>query len=256
VETVLIRRKGGISPAQPPPIEYRVSRAPKFGWLCAAGVVAFCALTAVNAGDAPFWTAFDDIGEALAALVATVALIVRVRRERGSHRPATERAPARELYPPSLTGDAQPADQRSWLPWALLAVGVGTWALAQVAWGVYEVGLGIVPPTPSWLDGPFLLSPALIILGLLWMVRTPAGKLSQLRGVLEGLFIAAGLFLCSWVLLIGPVIVDSSDSALAQAVNLAYPALDVIGLAAVMFVALRRRDDPPAGLGLLGLGIA
>lgn len=233
-----------------------MSRAPKVGWLCAAAVVAFCALTAVNAGDAPFWTAFDDIGEALAALVATAALIVRVRRERRSRRPATERARARELYPPSLTGDAQPADQCSWLPWALLAAGVGTWALAQVAWGVYEVGLGIVPSTPSWLDGPFLLSPALIILGLLWMVRTPAGKLSQLRGVLEGLFIGAGLFLCSWVLLIGPVIVDSSDSALAQAVNLAYPALDVVGLAAVMFVALRRRADPPAGLGLLGLGIA
>ena len=68
--------------------------------------------------------------------------------------------------------------------------------------------------------------------------------------------IAGGLFLCSWVLVIGPVISDSTDPVLSQVVNLAYPVLDAVGLAAVLFVALRRRDDPPAGLGLLGLGIA
>jgi hypothetical protein len=120
---------------------------------------------------------------------------------------------------------------------------------------VYEVGFGIVPVAPSWLDGPFLLSSVLIVVGLLCMVRTPAGRLSQLRAVLEGLFIAGGLFLSSWVLVIGPVMAHSSDPLLTQVVNRAYPVLDVLALAAVLFVALHRRDDAPAGLGLLALGI-
>ena len=37
--------------------------------------------------------------------------------------------------------------------------------------------------------------------------------------------------------------------------NLAYPVLDAVALAAVFFVALRRRLNPPAGLNLLALGI-
>src|SRR5665213_20684 len=157
----------------------------KFRWLCVGSFLLFCALTAVNAGDAPFWTAFDDIGEALAAVVATVALIVRVRRERMSRPREADETRAGALYPASLTAAGEPAGQRSWIPWALLGVGVGTWAFGQIAWSVYEVGLGIVPPTPSWLDGPFLLSPTLVIVGLLLMVRTPAGRLSHVRGVLE-----------------------------------------------------------------------
>lgn len=232
-----------------------MSSALKLRSLCAVAFVLFCALTAVNSGDAPFWTAFDDIGEALAAVVATAALIVRVRRERRSRPPLTEKTPAGGLFWRSLTDEAEPAGQRSWLPWALLGAGAGMWAVGQVAWSVYEVGLGIVPPSPSWLDGPFLASPVLVIVGLLLMVRTPAGRLSQLRCVLEGLFIAGGLFLSSWVLMIGPVTQDSSDSVLAQVVNLAYPVLDTVAVASVLFVVLRRRDDLPAGLGLFGLGI-
>jgi diguanylate cyclase (GGDEF)-like protein/PAS domain S-box-containing protein len=142
-----------------------------------------------------------------------------------------------------------------WRAWSLLAVGAGAWALGQVGWSVYEVGLGVVPPTPSWLDGLFLLSPLLVIAGLLAMVKTPAGRLSQLRGVLEGLLIAGGFFLCSWVLVIEPVAAASSSPFLEQAVNLAYPVLDAVGLAAVLFVALRRRGDRTPGLGLLALGI-
>jgi diguanylate cyclase (GGDEF)-like protein/PAS domain S-box-containing protein len=223
--------------------------------LCGASVAVFFALTALNAGDAPFWTAFDDIGEAVAALVATAALVVRVRRERRSRCPVPDGTPAGALFPLSVGREDEPADQRAWFSWALLSVGVAMWAVGEIGWSVYEVGFGIVPETPSWLDGPFLFAPALVIVGLLLMVRTPARRLSQLRAVLEGVFIAGGLFLSSWVLVIGPVMARSSYSTLTQVVNLAYPALDVIALAAVLFVALRRRDDAPSGIGLLGLGV-
>jgi diguanylate cyclase (GGDEF)-like protein len=100
----------------------------------------------------------------------------------------------------------------------------------------------------------FLGSSLLVVSGLLAMVRTPAGHISHVRGAVEGLFIATGCLLLSWSL-IGSMIASSEAATLGQVVNLAYPVLDAVALAAVLFVALRRGGDPLAGLGLLGLGI-
>ncbi len=201
-------------------------------------IAVFGVLTATHAGNAPVWTAFDDIGEALAAIVATVACVARARRERRARETATDRG-------------------REWILWLLLAVGAGAWAVGQVGWSVYEVGLGSAPPAVSWLDVAFLAFPILVVAGLLTTVQTPAGRLSQLRGAAEGLFIAAGFFLLSWSLIVGSVLATTGSSTLlSQMVDLAYPALDAVALAAMLFVALRRKDDPPRGLGLLALGIA
>jgi diguanylate cyclase (GGDEF)-like protein/PAS domain S-box-containing protein len=208
--------------------------------LCGLGVTAiviFGVLTAVHAGDAPVWTAFDDIGEALAAVLATVGCLVRARRERRALATAVNR-------------------ERAWVMWSLLAAGSGAWALGQIGWSVYEVGLGLAPPSPSLLDVAFLTFPVLVVVGLLAIVTTPAGRLSQARGVAEGLFIAAGFLLLSWSLIVGPVLATADSlTPLGEAVNLAYPALDAMALAVVLFVALRLKDGIPPGLGLLALGI-
>ncbi len=210
-----------------------------------AAVAAFAALTALNAGDAPAWTAFDDISETLAAALATLACAIRASRERSA--PVTAESSEEE---------AAIDRRRAGIAWSLLAAGMGAWTIGQLGWSVSEVGFGITPEAPSPLDAAFLLSPLLIACGLLAMVHTPAGRLSQLRGVAEGLLIAGGFFLFSWSLVISPVIATSSASLLGQVVNLAYPVLDAVALSAVLFVALRRKLDLPPGLGLLGLGIA
>ncbi len=203
-----------------------------------AAIAAFGVLTVMHAGNAPVWTAFDDIGEALAASVATVACVARARRERRARDTATDGG-------------------RAWILWSLLAAGAGAWAVGQVGWSVYEVGLGSAPPAVSALDVAFLAFPILVVAGLLTMVQTPAGRLSQLRGAAEGLFIAAGFLLLSWSLIVGSVLAKTESSTLLkEMVNLAYPALDAVALAAMLFIALRRKDDPPRGLGLLALGIA
>jgi diguanylate cyclase (GGDEF)-like protein/PAS domain S-box-containing protein len=214
-------------------------------------VMVFLALTSINAGESPGWTAFDNLGEALAGVLATVACAIRLRRERTVH------ASVLELRRQGFADAAAMGLKRqARIAWWLLTAGVGAWAIGQVGWTIYESGFGIEPPTPSPLDVPFLLSSALIIGGLLAMVRTPAGHLTHLRGVLEGLFIACGFFLCSWTLVIGSVLEHSNTPTLSGAINLAYPVLDAMALAAVFFVALRRRQDAPSGLVLLALGIA
>ncbi len=207
-------------------------------WLPAVAAVGmFGLLTTINAGSTSGWTAFDNVGETLAATLAAIACGIRVRREHAAHTAAA-----------GVRG-------RGWIVWSFIAAGAGAWALGQTGWTVWESGFGVSPPTPSPLDGAFLLFPALIVCGLLGMVQTPAGRLSQLRAVTEGLFIAGGFFLFSWVLLIGPVVADGTASMFSEAVNLAYPTLDAVALGAVLFVAVRGGREPPRGLTLLGLGI-
>jgi diguanylate cyclase (GGDEF)-like protein len=220
------------------PSSLRPTRSGRSLWLAVVVAVGvFGVLTTVNAGDATGWTAFDNVGETLAAAFAAIACAVRARREHAAR---------------AATAGVQ---GRGWIVWSLIAAGTGAWAAGQAGWTVWETGLGDSPPTPSPLDGAFLAFPVLVVCGLLGMVQTPAGRLSQARAVAEGLFIAGGFLLLNWVLFIGPVIADGTGTVLGEAVNLAYPTLDAVALGAVLFVAVRGGEDPPRGLALLGLGI-
>jgi hypothetical protein len=220
------------------------------GPIAFAAVAVFIVLTGLNTGDSAAWTAFDNIGEALAAVLATIACAIRESRERSLYALALETQ--REGF---ADASAAALQLRSRIAWSLLTAGVGAWALGQIGWTVYETGFGIQPTSPSVLDGLFLLSSVLIICALLAMVSTPAGYLSQLRCAVEGLFIASGFFLCSWSLVIGSVLAHGQTLTLGGLTNLAYPVLDAIAFAAVFFVILRGRQSPSAGLGLLAVGI-
>jgi len=222
-------------------------RAVPLPWRLVFGaVVLYGVLTGLHAGNSPGWTAFADTGEVLAATLAAVACTVRAKGVRAGYRAAAATAQA---------GPGAPAPAKPRLAWPLLAAGVGTWALGQLTVCIYEIGLGTRVPEPSLADVFFLTSYLLVAAGLLAFVRTPAGHLSHLRGAVEALCIACGFLLCSWSLLIAPVLKGHGPLAFADLVNISYPVLDAVSLGAVFFVALRRRLDPPAGLTLLTLGI-
>ncbi len=216
-----------------------------------AAVAAYAVLTALHAGNAPGWITFADGGELLAALIATVACGVRARRVRA------QRHSAPEVYrSSSATGLSLARGEPRRIAWPLLTVGMGCWTLGQLGDCVYEIGLGAHVPEPSVADIGFLASYVFIIWGLLAFVRTPAGVLSRVRGAVEGMFMACGFMLVSWSIVIGSVYANSGTLTLGGLVNLAYPTLDAVSLAAVFFASLQRRANPPAGLGLLALGIA
>jgi diguanylate cyclase (GGDEF)-like protein/PAS domain S-box-containing protein len=216
---------------------WAVARLPLLWVLSVAALAAFGALVTIHAGNVRGWTAFEDLSETLAAVIACVACASRARTER--------------------RGDSVPgtAGQRAWRAWRLLAYGMGAWALGHIVWSVYEVGLGITPRPPSPLDAALLISSVLVVGGLLSMVSTPAGRLSHLRGAAEGMLIAAGCFLISWCGVIAAVFASSGASRSGQIIHLAYPVLDAVALSGVFFVAVRGKEKLPAGLGLLALGI-
>src|SRR5664280_270748 len=105
--------------------------------------------------------------------------------------------------------------------------------------------VGLTATQVSALDVAFIAFPVLVAIGLLSTVRTPAGNLSSLRAVLEGLFIASGFLLLSWSLVV---------SAAIGGIRL--PALNAVAISAAMFVVLRIRRNSPPGIGLLATGVA
>ena len=231
----LISKQGEPVAKQGEPVA--VARWPLLWSLSLVALAIFGVLVTVHAGNAPGSTAVEDFSETLAALIAAAACASRARRDRweATHEGGSE--------------------QRAWRAWRLLALGMGAWAAGHLARTVYEVGFGVTPKSPSYLDAVLLTSSVLVVGGLLSMVSTPAGRLSQLRGAIEGLLIAAGCFLISWCVAIAAVFASSHAATSGQIVDLAYPALDAVALSAVLFVAVRAKEQLPAGLALLALGI-
>jgi diguanylate cyclase (GGDEF)-like protein/PAS domain S-box-containing protein len=215
-----------------------VAQIPLLWMLSFAATGSFAILVTVHVGNASGWTAFEDVGETLAALIAALACASRALRDR------RESAAVRD------------SGQVAWRAWRLLAYGLGVWAVGHIVRSVCELGFGINPKPPSALDAAPLAAMVLVVGGLLSMVSTPAGRLSHLRGAAEGLLMATGCFLISWVAVIAAVFASSETSTSGQIVNLAYPVLDAVALSGVLFVAARGKERVPPGLGLLGLGIA
>ena len=205
--------------------------------VCAAATAAFAVFTLVFMGNSDGSLAAENIAELLVALIAAAACAERARREHAARR-------------------ADGGSPKSTLAWTLVAAGVAAWALGQAAWTAHYLLLGGPPPAVSVAYFTYGGFPLFVALGLLGMVDTPAGRLSRVRGFAEALLIAGGLFLLGWTLVLEPLVRGARGTMLERALYLATPAEDIAVLAAVLFVALRRRSSPPAGLALLALGIA
>jgi diguanylate cyclase (GGDEF)-like protein/PAS domain S-box-containing protein len=72
---------------------------------------------------------------------------------------------------------------------------------------------------------------------------------------LEGLLIAGGVLVAVWTVLLAPVVATSSNPLTEQLVTLAYPVVDAVGIATVLFVATRRRSHVYGRLSLLAAAI-
>ncbi|HWX51808.1 MAG TPA: hypothetical protein VNY34_00865, partial [Solirubrobacteraceae bacterium] len=103
----------------------KVAQLPLLWALCMAATAGFGLLVTIHAGNGSGWTAFQDLGETLAAVIAALACAGRARRD---HRES------------AAEGGSQ---NRDWRAWRLLAYGMGVWAVGHAARSVCEVGFGI-----------------------------------------------------------------------------------------------------------------
>ena len=108
-------------------------------------------------------------------------------------------------------------------------------------------------PFPSIGDGMYILVYPALMIGLLSLVRrrNPHG---DRPGLIDALIMTLGLALVSWVALIAPYIHDDTMDVFAKLVSIAYPAGDILLLAAAIRLAVDGGRRGPA-FGFLSASI-
>ena len=147
------------------------------------------------------------------------------------------------------------AEQRFW--W-LLGAGVLSWSAGQLVWTWYESVLGREVPFPSPADVGYLGLPPLAAAALLSLPLAAPTLAGRVRTLLDGLMVAGSLLLCSWIVLLDPVVSAGAESSAAQVISLAYPIGDVVVITLVLYTWLRARhaaDRLPVSLPLVGGGL-
>jgi len=193
----------------------------------AAGLVsvAFVIWTTLRTGGDTATIAVNDVGQAVAALVAAASCGLAAVRT--SH--------------------------RTRLAWALFAISAASWGIGEVIWSVYQVGLGISVPFPSVADAGFLLAIPFAIAGVFAFTSAPSRLATRGEALLAGAIVALSLLFVAWALGISKVYDSSPATPAAQLIGLAYPVGDIITIT-VLVLALRQARKAEVGRLLLLLG--
>ncbi len=171
-------------------------------------------------------TAIDDLGEALAAAIASAACAWAATRSTGTDR----------------------------LGWALMSISTGLWAAGEVAWSVYEVFMQVAVPYPSIADVGFLSAVPFAMAGIrsFWS-NSAHGTSVRWRVWFDGVIVAIALTSTAWAF--GLREVWSSDSS-TKLLDLAYPVGDIL-VGTMLILAIRRASNQAAGrMALLLAGVA
>ena len=133
-----------------------------------------------------------------------------------------------------------------------MTAGLLGWAVGEGIWSYYEVVLRYEQaPYPSWADAFYLLFPVGAGAAVVLLSPGTSGR-SRIRVVLDGLIVAASLFLVSWVSVIQSVFDAGGDSRLALAVSLAYPVADVV-IITIALASAAVAYRPSMGMLIVGL---
>jgi len=164
--------------------------------------------------------AVDDVGEAVASLIAAAACALAAWRHGGRMR----------------------------LAWALLGASALVWTVGEGAWSYFELVLKQQVPFPSAADAGFLAAVPLAVAGVAFFPGRHRAA-PRLASLLDGAIIAGALLLISWATVLGAVYLAGSDSTLSMLLGLAYPISDIV--IAVMALLLIGRTAGSARLPLL-----
>ena len=171
-------------------------------------------------------TAIDDLGEAVAAAIASGACAWAAMRAVGRER----------------------------LGWSLMSISTGLWAAGEVAWSVYEVFLRIPVPSPSLADAGFLAAVPFAMAGIRAFWSDAArGTSVKWRVWFDGVIVAIALTSTAWAFGLRQVWESQSNTKI---LDLAYPVGDIL-VGTMLILAIRRATNQQAGrMALLLAGVA
>jgi len=139
------------------------------------------------------------------------------------------------------------------LAWYLLAVGYGVLTAGVAVWYPYVLWTGTVLVYPSIADGLFLASYAVLLAGLIVLIRTRSAGRDR-AGLLDAAIMASGMGMLAWVYLIEPQLRASNLSLAGQAATIAYPMVDIVLVGILARMAFSPSVRRPA-FWLLSLGL-
>ena len=195
-------------------------------WAFAALTLAFAAWTGDGVGGGQVSLYVDDLATVAAALIATVACVRAARWQEGRLR----------------------------LFWWLIGAASAAWGLGEIIWAYYDLVLGDVPAA-SWADAAYLAALPLAAAALLVHPALRGRASSKSRSLVDGLVLAAALFLLAWALLFEPVREQTDLSSLDGLVTLAYPLSDIVIIFLVVLVIRGTTDSARRDLWCLLAGL-
>jgi diguanylate cyclase len=198
----------------------------------AAGLVAtFAILLRFRVGGTFVARATDDIGQSVAALLASIACTKRAFSLRS----------------------------RARLSWLFIGAATASWGIGELIWSYYELVSRRETPFPSFADLGFLLFPAFALPGLLLRPSSAYAGTGRIRVLLDGIMVASALFVVSWETALGSVYHGGAANSFGMVVGLAYPASDLVMLTVAVLVVVHsrtQRSDLVLVAGLVAMSIA
>jgi signal transduction histidine kinase len=203
----------------------------------------FLTLVLVKPGTQRQFVIADDVGQALGWLLATLFCFVGFKKL--------------WLGRMSFHGRSFPEIflVRTWVP-IFIALGIFCQFIGQVIYTYYD--LNGWPPFPSWADAGYLSTFPFMLVAILLLPRHRLSGSTRSRVILDGLIIMTAVFTFSWYFILGPTMLQGTETDLAKAVGSAYPVFDLILIFCMVLLWFRESDPllvPAERLLLAGLTI-
>jgi hypothetical protein len=138
----------------------------------------------------------------------------------------------------------------------LLGMGILSYVFGQTFFTFYDLVLHQIPPFPSIADVGYLIEYPFFLLGILLLPARPIPVASRTRIALDGLMVMTAALTFSWYFVLGPVIQQGSETAVAKTVSVAYPLADIMLISCLLILALRPGENAlRVAAYLLALGL-
>jgi signal transduction histidine kinase len=120
--------------------------------------------------------------------------------------------------------------------WYLFAAGLMAFAIGDIVFDLYSWVWHRDPPIPSMADVSYLAGYPFLAVGLVLLVRRVRREERRV-GMIDAALLTVAFGICQWIFVMHPLVNGSGDWV-ANLVALSYPAMDVLLLAALVFLAL------------------
>ena len=187
-------------------------------------VAVYALVSGLRVGGDAFTVAFEDYGEAAAALAAIISCSLAALRTAGRMRAG----------------------------WTLLALAALSWTCGEIYWAANEVNLHVQVPFASAADVGFLVMVPFAVAAILAFPFGPPTATGRIRLVLDGLIVATSLAYIAWDFGLGGLESQARLGVAGGLLVVAYPAGDIVLVTLIAITVRRVHTGSPFLARMLG----